>query len=93
MTFSPGNYDTTTTPEAEWRVVTDPAEGQRVSVGKRLVQALAELKKDPMVQEAGLLDEEILALVLYTGQSLTGSFAIHVLLLGRPEWHFAEAGQ
>ena len=48
-------------------MVTDPAEGKRVSVGKRLVQALAELKKDPMVQEAGLLDEEILALVLYTG--------------------------
>ena len=66
-TFSPGNYDTTTTPEAEWRVVTDPEEGKRVSVGERLVHALAELKKDPMVQEAGLLDEEILALVLYTG--------------------------
>jgi hypothetical protein len=66
-TFSPGNYDTTTTPEAEWRVVTDPEEGKRVSVGKRLVQALAELKEHPMVQEAGLLDEEILAMQLYTG--------------------------
>ncbi|KAJ1492128.1 ankyrin repeat-containing domain protein [Baffinella frigidus] len=67
VTFSPGNYDTTTTPEAEWRVVTDPEEGKRVSVGKRVVQALAELRQDSMVQEAGLLDEEILALVLYTG--------------------------
>ena len=66
-TFSPGNYDTTTTPEAEWRVVTDPEEGKRVSVGERRVHALAELKKDPVVQEAELLDEEILALVLYTG--------------------------
>ena len=79
VTFSPGNYDTTTTPEAEWRVVTDPEEGKRVSVGKRLVQALAELKKDPMVQEAGLLDEEILALLLYTGWKLTGSFATPLL--------------
>ena len=66
-TFSPGNYDTTTTPETEWRVVTDPEEGKWVSVGERLVHALAELKKDPTVQEAELLDEEILALVLYTG--------------------------
>jgi len=47
--------------------VTDPEEGKRVSVGKRLVQTLAELKKHAMVQEAGLLDEEVLALVLYTG--------------------------
>ena len=81
VTFSPGNYDTTTTPEAEWRVVTDPEEGKRVSVGKRVVQALAELKTDPTVQEAGLLDEEILALLLYTGWSLTGSFSICGLLL------------
>jgi hypothetical protein len=31
------------------------------------VQPLAELKRHPMVQEAGLLDEEILAMQLYTG--------------------------
>ena len=50
-----------------------------MSVGKRQVQALVELKKDAVVQEAGLQDEEILALVLYTGWSLTHSFAIPVL--------------
>jgi hypothetical protein len=65
--FCPPNYDTTTTPEAEWRVVTDPAEGRRVSVGKRLVQPLAVLRELPMVKEAGLCDEEVVALVLYTG--------------------------
>ncbi|KAJ1475862.1 hypothetical protein T484DRAFT_1826830, partial [Baffinella frigidus] len=67
LLFSPGNYDTTTTPEAEWRAVTDPEEGRRVSVGKRVVQALAELTKDPVLQKAMLRDEEILALQLYTG--------------------------
>ncbi|KAJ1480296.1 ankyrin repeat-containing domain protein, partial [Baffinella frigidus] len=66
-TFSPGNYDTTTTPEAEWRVVRDPGEGRRVSAGLRLVKALAELRKVKEVEEAELLDEEILALLLYTG--------------------------
>ena len=67
LPFSPGNYDTTTCPEAEWRVVTDPEEGKRVSLGDRWVRPLAELKKDPLVQEAELRDEEILALQLYTG--------------------------
>ena len=60
-------------------MVTDPEEGKRVSVGKRQVQALVELKKDAVVQEAGLQDEEILALVLYTGWSLTRSCAVPVL--------------
>ena len=45
----------------------------------RQVQALAELKKDAVVQEAGLQDEEILALVLYTGWSLTRSCPVPVL--------------
>ena len=76
VTFSPGNYPMTTTPEAEWRVVEDPEEGKRVSVGKRLVHALEELKKDPLVQEAGLLDEEIMALVLYTGCFFTFFFTL-----------------
>ena len=75
VTFSPGNYDTTTTPEAEWRVVTDPEEGTRVSVGARRVQTLAALRENPMVEEAGLRDEEILALELYTGCSLTVSLS------------------
>ena len=91
--FSPGNYPGKTTPEAEWRAVTDPEEGKRVSVGKRLVHSLEELKKDPMVLEAKLRDEEIQALVLYTGWILTVSFATPVLLVGSPGWHVAEAGQ
>ncbi|KAJ1474028.1 hypothetical protein T484DRAFT_3292848, partial [Baffinella frigidus] len=77
VAFSPGNYDTTTTPEAEWRVVTDPEEGTRVSVGARRgtrvsvgarrVRALEDLLLDRRATEAGLRKEEILALQLYTG--------------------------
>jgi len=84
-TFSPGNYGTTTTPEAEWRVVNDPEEGKRVSLDsvdklhKRRVRALVELREDKEVKDAGLRDEEILALLLYTGWKLTGSFAIPAL--------------
>ena len=69
-TFSPGNYDTTTTPEAEWRVVTDPEEGKRVSnlsEGKRRVRAIEDLLQDDCAKQAGLLEEEILAMQLYTG--------------------------
>jgi hypothetical protein len=81
VTFSPGNYDTTTTPEAEWRVVTEPEEGTRVSVGPRRVRALEDLLLDPIAKEAGLRKEEILALQLYTGWSLTGSFSLPLALL------------
>ena len=79
LPFSPGNYNTTTTPEAEWLVVTDPEEGARVSVGARRVRALEDLLLNPSAKEAGLRKEEILALQLYTGWSLTGSFSLPVL--------------
>ena len=50
LPFSPPNYDMTTTPEAEWRVVTDPEEGERVSVDKRHVRPLAVLRQLPTVR-------------------------------------------
>ncbi|KAJ1487792.1 hypothetical protein T484DRAFT_1785483 [Baffinella frigidus] len=67
VAFSPGNYDTTTTAAAEWRVVTDEAEGRRVSEGKRRVRWIEDLLLDDLAQKAGLRKEEILALLLYTG--------------------------
>jgi hypothetical protein len=84
-TFKAPNYGTSTTPEAEWRVVNDPEEGKRVSLDsvdklhKRRVRALAELREDKEVKGARLRDEEILALLLYTGWKLTGSFATPLL--------------
>ncbi|KAJ1481747.1 hypothetical protein T484DRAFT_2707359 [Baffinella frigidus] len=85
VSFSPGNYDTTTTPEAEWRVVTHPKEGTRVSVGARRVRALEDLLLDPRATDAGLREEEILALQLYTGWSLTRSVSLLVLRCSREE--------
>ena len=77
--FQPGNYDTTTTPAQEWLVVTDEGEAKRVSVGKRRVQTPKELRENPLVQKAKLRDEELLALLLYTG--------LHFNLRARP-WMF-----
>jgi len=65
--FSPGNYDTTTTPEAEWLVATDAKEGERVSVGGRRVVSFEELMEHETVKKAGLRKEEVVALKLYTG--------------------------
>jgi len=74
--FSPGNYDTTTTPAREWQVVTDNEEAKRVSAGLRRVLSLEAIKQLEGVRDVGvwaednpggLRDEEILALLLYTG--------------------------
>ena len=67
VSFSPGNYDTTTTAAAEWRVVTDEEEGRRASEGTRRVRGIQDLLLDDFAQKARLREEEILALLLYTG--------------------------
>jgi len=60
--FSPGNYDMTTTPAAEWRVATEAEEGKRVSVGERRVVPVETLMESEIVKEAGLRREEVVAL-------------------------------
>ena len=60
--FSPGNYNTTTTPAAEWRVATDAEEGRRASVGARRVLSEESLMEHETVKEAGLRREEVVAL-------------------------------
>ena len=63
--FFLSNYGMATTPEAEWRAVTDEEVGKDVSVGPRKVKRIADLRKHGRAEEAGLLDAEIIA--LYTG--------------------------
>lgn len=65
--FQPGNYDITTTPMAEWKAVTEPQEGARVSVGPRRVKAVSDLMELSEAKAAGLTEAEMTALVLYTG--------------------------
>jgi hypothetical protein len=45
----------------------DPAEGGKASVGERRVIRVAEVMVHPTVVEAGLREEEVIALLLYTG--------------------------
>lgn len=65
--FSPGNYNTTTTPSQEWLVVTNEVKAREASTGERIVKTLPELMRDPLVAKASLRDVEVLALLLYTG--------------------------
>ncbi|KAJ1490725.1 hypothetical protein T484DRAFT_3297682 [Baffinella frigidus] len=65
--FESKNYVLKTTPEAEWIAVTNEEVGKAVSGGLRRVKSIADLRKHSRAEEAGLLDQEILALVLYTG--------------------------
>ena len=63
-----GNYDTTTTPEAEWLVVTSEDKAKEVSVHPRRVRTVKDImENEAIVKEAGLRVEEVLALLLYTG--------------------------
>mmetsp|Transcript_42056 Transcript_42056/g.101359 ORF Transcript_42056/g.101359 Transcript_42056/m.101359 type:complete len:169 (+) Transcript_42056:3-509(+) len=65
--FSPGNYDTTTTPAEEWKIVSNPSEGAKVSQGLRRVLDAGEVMQLPIAKQAGLRQEEVVALQLYTG--------------------------
>lgn len=67
--FKPGNYDTETTPAGEWKAVTDRDEGIKVSGGPfgREIPDYKELTKIRVAKEAGLTEEEVIGLILYTG--------------------------
>jgi ankyrin repeat protein len=63
-----GNYDTTTTPEAEWLVVTNEGKAKEASVPPRRVRTVKDImENEAIVKEAGLREEEVMALLLYTG--------------------------
>ena len=63
-------------------VVTDEARAAEVSVGVRRVRTLSDLMADPLVVSAGLREEEVLALVLYTGPMF---IKYNTVLRGFPE--------
>jgi ankyrin repeat protein len=71
--FTTGNYKITTTPKMEWLYVAGDESGQRVECPAefmhhgRTILALDELRQLDLAVRAKLSDEEILALVLYTG--------------------------
>lgn len=69
--FAPRNanwFDTTTTPQDEWAIVVEgrDAPEHQMSGGRRRI-SIAELKQLPVVTKAGLREEEIIGIALYTG--------------------------
>ena len=66
--FTTTNYHITTTPEKEWAIVVgNPgAQPSDLSHGRR-IRPLEELMQEDLVEEAELIEEEVVAVVLYTG--------------------------
>ncbi len=71
--FAPRNYkefwgDTTTTPQDEWGIVVEGrvAPNCQMTSGRRRI-AIAELMQLPIAKKAGLREEEIIGIALYTG--------------------------
>jgi ankyrin repeat protein len=89
--FTTNNYKITTTPKKEWLYVAGDENGQRVACPSqfmahgRTILALDELKQLDLAIRAKLNDEEILALVLYTGPMFQ---VYNVILRRHPEEKF-----
>ena len=68
LPLTTGNYHITTTPKEEWAIVVDnvPPSGDHMGHG-RTIRPLQELMQEPLVAEANLIKEEVVAVVLYTG--------------------------
>jgi len=70
-TFTTGNYNITTQPSKEWSYVVADESGHRVECPDkthgREIQPIDELMKKPLEIAAELKEEEMIAVVLYTG--------------------------
>ena len=71
FTFTTGNYKITTQPKQEWLYVVGDENGQQVecpdmSHGRQITR-IDELLKKPLAVKAELVEEEMIAVVLYTG--------------------------
>ncbi len=69
--FTTGNYKITTTPRQEWLYIAGDETGQQVACpdmghGRQIVR-ISELMKLKLAKDAKLTDDEMLAIVLYTG--------------------------
>ena len=66
VVFTTGNYKITTTPAKEWRYVADNASCPDMGHSRRLVP-VHELLQRQVSSDAKLCEEEVIAIVLYTG--------------------------
>ncbi len=80
FTFKTGNYKITTQPNQEWLYVVGDESGTRLECPdmghSRHIKTIDDLMKKPLARKAKLTEEEIIAVVLYTGvfQFCTGHF-------------------
>jgi hypothetical protein len=63
FTFTTGNYDIRTQPKQEWLIVVGDESGAK----GRQIKSIDELMKKPLAIKANLAQEEMIAIVLYTG--------------------------
>jgi hypothetical protein len=70
-TFTTGNYNITTQPLKEWSYVVGDESGLRADCPDkahgREIKPIDELMKKPLARKAKLTEEEMIAVVLYTG--------------------------
>jgi hypothetical protein len=71
FTFTTGNYSITTQPKQEWLYVVGDENGQKMECPdmghERQITPIEELLKKPLAIKAELAEEEMIAVVLYTG--------------------------
>jgi hypothetical protein len=71
FTFTTGNYKITTQPIQEWLYVVGDENGQKVKCPDmshgRQIKSIEDLLKKPLALKAKLAEEEMIAVVLYTG--------------------------
>ena len=85
-TFTTGNYNITTQPFKEWSYVVGDESGHRVECPDnshgREIKRINELVKKPLARKAKLTEEEMIAVVLYTGLGIyfTNLFCISLTL-------------
>jgi WD40 repeat protein len=86
--FTTGNYKITTTPKQEWQYIVESVECPHMSHQRRIIP-IWELLQRKVSQDAKLREEEVIAIVLYTGPM----FQIYNTILRRyPKDKFAIFG-
>jgi WD40 repeat protein len=64
--FTTGNYNITTTPRQEWQYIVESVQCPHLAHGRRIIP-ISELHQRKVSQDAKLCEEEVIAIVLYTG--------------------------
>jgi hypothetical protein len=75
--FTTSNYNVTTTPEKEWRIVVNQEEFLADKLNGRRLVNIEEVMRSDAVQSTKVSKEEIVAVVLYTGPMVSEVSFVH----------------